>query len=150
MIHEVGKEPPVIKAAMHDRDLEKFRGGPTKPAQDRMHVTINKSNVIVFNKNAYRQLGKPPSVNLYFSRTRDLIVIEPVPSVNLPESFPLLEKGTTGWRVNAAPFCRHFGILIDTTLKFIEPDIREGKLNLKLSETVSVALIRRKRRKKDD
>lgn len=132
-----------------DRSFEKFRGGPTKPAQDRMHVTINKINVISLNKNAHRHLGGPMAVYLFFSREQDTIAIEPS-SPRLPESFPVLEKNSSGWRVNAAPFCRHFGIDIDTTLKFIDPEIRDGALHLKLSETVSVAQVKKKRRKKDD
>lgn len=133
-----------------DRDLERFRGGPTKPAQDRIRVTINKANVISFNKNTHRHLGRPPAVRLYFSRTRDLIVIEPVHSPNMPESFPVLEKSSSGWRINAAPFCRHFGIRLDTTLQFIDPEIRDQGLHLKLSETVSVAQVRRKPKKSPD
>lgn len=131
-----------------ERDFEKFRGGPTPAAQDRMRVTINKASVISFNKNTHRHLGRPLAVYLYFSRTRDLIAIEPLQSPNFAESFPVLEKSSSGWRINAAPFCRHFGIRIDTALRFIDPEIRDGKLNLKLSETVSVAQVRRRRAKK--
>ena len=131
-----------------DRSFEKFRGGPTKPAQDRMHVTINKINVIMLNKNAHRHLGHPAAVFLYFSREKDTIVLQPS-SVRLTESFPVLDKGTSGKRINVAPFCRNYGIDIDTTLKFIEPEIREDGLYLKLGETVSVAQVRRRRKKKE-
>ncbi|MGI8813635.1 MAG: hypothetical protein ACR2IH_14060 [Pyrinomonadaceae bacterium] len=133
-----------------DRDLEKFRGGPNKPAQYRMRVTLSNTNVLTFNRNAYQHLGKPPAVYLYFSRGRDLIALQPVHSLNMPEAFPVLPKGASGFRVNAASFCRHFGISLDTTLRFIDPEIREGKLELKLSETVSVAQVRPRKNKKDD
>lgn len=95
-----------------------------------MHVTINKINVITLNKNAHRLLGKPAAVYLFFSREQDTIAVEPS-SARLPESFPVLEKNSSGWRINVAPFCRHFGIDIDTTLKFIAPEIRDGSLHLK-------------------
>jgi hypothetical protein len=134
---------------MHDRDLEKFRGGPNKPAQYRMRVTLNKSNVLSFNRNTYEQLGRPPAVYLYFSRVRDLIVVEPVQSINMSEAFPVLEKSSSGYRINAAPFCRHFGICLDMTMRFIDPEIRNGKLELKMAEVVSVAQVRRARRKKE-
>ncbi|MEQ1644449.1 MAG: hypothetical protein ABL959_13460, partial [Pyrinomonadaceae bacterium] len=49
-------------------------------------------------------------------------------------------------RINAAPFCRHFGIDIDTQLKFVAPEIVDGILYLKLNEVVSVG--GRKRRRK--
>ncbi|MBK9154789.1 MAG: hypothetical protein IPM25_11335 [Chloracidobacterium sp.] len=128
-----------------ERDFEKFRGGPNKPAQFRMRVTLSKTNVLSFNRNAWQKLGEPPAVYLYFSRTRDLIAIEPVPSHRLPESFPVLTK-SAGYRVNAAPFCRHFGIRLNTTLRFINPEMRDGKLQLKLAETVSVAQVRKRRK----
>lgn len=128
---------------MHD-DLEKFRGGPNKPAQCRMRVTLGKANVLSFNRNAYHELGKPLAAYLYFSRKRDLIAVEPVHSLNLPEAFPVLTKGQSGYRINAAPFCRHFGIQLDRSLRFIDPEIRDGKLELKLANTVSVAQVRRR------
>lgn len=93
-------------------------------------------------------MGKPAAVYLYFSRTRDLIAVEPVHSLNMPESFPILTK-STGYRVNAASFCRHFGIALDRSLRFIDPEFRDGKLELKLADTVSVAQVR-KRLKKDE
>lgn len=132
-----------------DREFEKFRGGPTQSTSDRIHVTINKENVIGMNDNLYRMLGKPLAVYLYFSRVKDIIAIEPVSSPRLPESFPVKEKNSVGWRINAAPFCKHFGIRIDSTTRFINPDIRDGKLHLNLSETVTLRQNRRKRTEKD-
>ena len=99
----------------HDRDLEKFTGGPNKPAQFGMRVSLSRYGVLTFNKNAYAELGKPAAVYLYFSRLRDLIAVEPVQSINLPAAFPVLEKNISGYRINAAPFCRHYGICLDTT-----------------------------------
>lgn len=132
-----------------DRDLEKFRGGPNKPAQYRMRVSLNRHNVLTFNRNVFYHLGKPPAVYLYFSRVRDLIAVQPVASLNMAEAFPVLAKGLSGYRINAAPFCRHFGIRLDETLKFIDPELRDGKLELKLADTISVAQRRRKRKKED-
>ena len=92
----------------------------------------------------YNLLGKPRAVYLNFSRVRDTIAIEPA-SPRLPETFPVIKSGA-GWRINSAPFCRHFGIDIDTTLKFVRPDIVGNALYLHLGETISVG--GRKRKKK--
>lgn len=127
-----------------DRDFEKFRGGPNEAASLRVHVTISPAHLILLNRNIYNTLGKPAAVHLHYSRTRDIIALEPASS-RLPETFPVLPTGH-GWRVNAAPFCRHFGIRIDTTLKFTRAEIVEGVLHLKLAETISVG--GRKRKKK--
>lgn len=129
-----------------EREFEKFRGGPTQDPAQRIHVTINKDNVIGLNRNCYHLLGKPPAVYLYFSRGKDVIAIEPTPNARSSEAFPVKVRNLADWRINAAPFCKHFGIRIDSTERFISPDIRDGKLILKLSETVTVRQNRRKRK----
>jgi len=134
-----------IRGEIMDREFEKFRGGPTQSTSERLYVTINKENVIGLNNNCYQILGKPPAVYLYFSRVKDVIAVEPVQSPRLPEAFPVKEKNSVGWRINASPFCKHFGIRLDSTERFINPDITsDGKLILKLSETVTVRQNRRK------
>lgn len=129
-----------------EREFEKFRGGPTESMAERIHVTINKEYVIGINDNCYRRLGKPPAVYLYYSRVRDIILIEPVSSANLPEAFPVKVKTSVGWRINASPFCKHFGIRPDATLRFIKPDIDGGRLILKLGDVVVTRQHRRKKK----
>jgi len=112
-----------------------------------MRVTLNKVNVLTFNKNTYEKLGRPPAVYLYYSRKRDVIALEPVTSTRLPEAFPVLDKNLSGYRINVAPFCRHLGISLKTSVRFINPEMRNGKLELKLTDTVSVAQPRKRRTK---
>ena len=133
---------------MFEREFEKFRGGPTQTPNDRVHVTIDKRNVIFLNSNAYRLLCKPPAVYLYFSRASDVIAIEPVSSTRLADSFPVVEKTGTGFRIQAAPFCKHFNIKLDTTERFVSPEIRDNKMYLKLSETVTTRRGVHRRRKR--
>ncbi|MEP7076332.1 MAG: hypothetical protein ABI878_11035 [Acidobacteriota bacterium] len=127
-----------------DREFEKFAGGPNEAIAKRIHVTITPAKLIRLNRNMYEQMGKPSAVHLGYSRTRDVIAIEEA-SPRLSDSFPVLPN-RCAWRINAAPFCRHFGISIDTTLKFIRPDLEGNTLLLNLRETISVGS--RKRRKK--
>ena len=110
----------------------------------RLHVTISPANLILLNRNMYNLFGKPVAVYLSYSRARDIIAIEHA-ILRAPESFPVV-RNPLNWRINASPFCRHFGIKIDTTLKFLRPDIVGNALHLKLGETVSVG--GRKQRKK--
>jgi hypothetical protein len=129
---------------MHmERDYERFRGGPNEAASKRVHITISPANLILLNRNIYERIGKPEAVYLYFSRERDSIGIEPT-SPRFNEAFPVMPNGR-GWRINAAPFCRHFNIRINQTLKFIAPQIVGRELRLKLSDTVSVAARKRKK-----
>ena len=128
-----------------DSSYETFLGGATKAARDRLNVTINWQKVISLNANCYRLLGKPEAVKLSFSRDLQTIAVTPC-SPRLNEAFPVLPKSTSGRRINAAPFCRHFRIDIDTTLRFLDPYLGpEGSLHLDLRKVVSVAQVRRKK-----
>jgi len=131
-----------------DRDFERFKGGPNEAASKRIHVTISPQKLILLNRNIYNLLGRPAAVYLSYSRTRDVIAIEPT-SPRLPESFPVIQN-IMNWRINAAPFCRHFGIQIDTQLKFVAPEIIHGILHLKLNETISVGGRKRRRKVKSE
>ncbi|MCA1590677.1 MAG: hypothetical protein LC734_09900 [Acidobacteria bacterium] len=71
-----------------EREFEKFRGGPTQPTHERIHVTMVKGNKICLNKHSYKLFGKPEAVYLYFSRKSDIIALEAA-SPRLPESFPV-------------------------------------------------------------
>ena len=130
-----------------ERDFEKFLAGPTPPATKRLHVTLNRNSVLSLNNNVYQKLGKPEAVCLYYSRTRDTIGILPV-SPRMSEAFPVKPHLKTGWRISIAPFCRHFGIRVDSTLRFVDPEIQGVKLLLKLSHTVCAALVPGKRKKR--
>jgi hypothetical protein len=127
-----------------EREFERFRGGPNEPASKRVHVTISPAKLILFNRNVFNLMGQPVAVFLDFSRKRDIIAIEPT-SPRFNDAFPVKQTGSS-FRINSAPFCVHFRIDIDQTLKFIQPEMVGNALHLKLNETVSVA--GRKRKKK--
>ena len=129
-----------------DREWEKFRGGPTPFFRDRLHVTLAERGVIFINKNLYRLWGKPPAVYLYFNRPKDQIALEPT-SPRLPEAFGVTEK-CNGYMIHASPFCRHFGIRLEATHKFVRPELTpDGKLLLDLSNTVIVTRVRTGKRR---
>ena len=128
--------------------FEKFLGGPTLPPETRLHVTISKENVIGLNQKCYEMLGKPQAVYLHYSSQDSVIAIEPVHSFRMPAAFPVKQKTHCGWRINAAPFCKHYDIRIDSTERFISPEkSSDGKmLLLKLTETVTTKQFRVKKK----
>ena len=71
-------------------DLEKFVAGPNLPAQSYMRVTLGKTHILTFNQRVYRTLGKPPAVYLYYSRSRQVIAMEPTQSNKFMPAFPIL------------------------------------------------------------
>ena len=122
---------------------EKYTGGPTKPPAERIHITINKKGVLMLNRNVHKLLGNAKAVELMFNRKDGVIGISPA-HAQLSEAFPVLDKGGSVG-INASPFCRHFGIKIEGTEKFVTPYVDDsGALRLHLASTVSVRI--RKRR----
>lgn len=129
-----------------DRDFQRFPGGPNEAASKRLHATITPERLIRINRNIHELLGKPDAVRLYYSEKRDSIGVEASNS-RLNDAFPVKPSGKT-FRINAAPFMRHFNIHVDSTLKFVAPEIVGRELFLKLGETISVSRPKAQRRRK--
>jgi len=134
---------------MLEKNFEKFHGGPaTRLGQlADPRVTINRKGLIYLNRKAYEALGSPKAVALYYSREDDSIALEPA-FPRFAENFPVISK-QEGHAIHAASFCRHYGISVPKTERFLHPNLTaEGQLILALRETVTVGGINR--RKKDD
>ncbi len=130
---------------MLEKNYEKFHGGPAarlgQLAEPR--VTINRRSLIYLNRKAYEALGSPKAVALYYSREDDSIAIESA-YPRFAENFPVIPK-QEGWAIHASTFCRHFGISVPKTERFLRPDLnKEGALILNLRETVTVGGIKRR------
>lgn len=123
-----------------DRQCEKFMGGPSLAYAERLHVTLNAKGAIFLNQKAHKMIGCPLAVYLYFNRPKDMIIIEPAAAVTANNAFQLRENaGFSGRHIFASPFCKHFGIRLTTTEKFIAPEVDSaGRMYLKLSETITV------------
>jgi hypothetical protein len=124
-------------------------GGPTEAYAERVHVTIDQKGSIFLNQKAHAMMGRPAAVFLYLNRPKEMIILEPTGQLTSHNAFLVKSGGstTTGRRVYANPFCKHFGIKLNTTHKFIDPSTDSaGRLYLKLSETVVVARGKRPRR----
>lgn len=113
---------------------------------ERMHISLSPRYVIFMNKNLHWLIGRPPAVNLYYNRELDQIAIEPA-SPKLENAFPVRERNH-GLRINAASFCRHFGIRFAATHRFLNPRVTdERQIVLDLRNTSPV--FRHHRRKKE-
>lgn len=103
------------------RHWERFTAGPTTRTADRIHITLNSKGLISFNHKTHRELGSPQAVVLYFDKATSTIGISSG-HAKLREAFPVRDKKGFGWIVNAMPFCRHFGISVEGTEAFIDPE----------------------------
>ena len=124
-------------------------GGPTRSRRDQMHITINKKGQFTFNRKTYDEMGKPRAVVFFFEKATDVIGMSSA-SPHLIEAFPVKEiQGGTCFAVYGIPFCRKFGIPVDRTEKFLEPEFDEKHiLQLDLRRTQHVFGGRRINRKK--
>ena len=133
-----------------DKKWEKFRGGPQAgPAamRNQVRVTINRKGLIFMNVRMFTEMGRPKAVALYYNREDDAIAVQPAYE-RFDEHF-LVVKRQTGWAVHASTFCRHWGISVPNTERFLRPDLdNEGILYLNLRETVTVGGIVRGPNKK--
>lgn len=127
-----------------DRQCEKFLGGPTVAFGERVHVTLDSSGTIYLNAKAHKMMGRPQAVYLYFNRQKDTIILEPTQAGGSAAAFTLIDAKNSARRVYANPFCKHFGIKVDGTQRFVEPEAdAAGRLFLSLSATVTVSHRRR-------
>ena len=107
------------------------------PPAKRLHVSMCRRGIIYLNQTVYRMMGGPAAVRLYYNRERDQIALQPsIERVAI--SFPVRQIAAKGWLVRAAPFCKHYGIRLDATERFIQPEIENGVLKLSLGKTIRI------------
>lgn len=127
---------------------EQYRGGETKPAKDRMHITINNRSVITFNRKMFDLMGEPRAVLLFFNKQRSSIGILKIHEKHA-DKFRVVERANGGyWVINAAPFCRYNGIRVDQTERFTSiTQASDGTLRLDLKDTVTASIRDRKKKR---
>lgn len=115
---------------------EEFKPGPTPKLDERMHVTLNRRGLIFMNGNIHDRMGSPDAMVLLFDKVNSVIGLNPV-SPDVPNAFRVKPKPPGRHRIiHASPFCRHYGIAVDNTAVFLNPEIDEnGVLRLDLKST---------------
>ena len=128
---------------------EEFQAGPTMPRSERMHVTLSERNIILLNGNIHDKLGNPNAVILLFDKVNSVIGVLAA-SPHVPNAFPVKQKGEGRHRlIRATPFCKHYGIVMDSTTAFLNPEIDdEGVLRLDLKTTTPTQRRGRKTRRR--
>jgi hypothetical protein len=117
-----------------------YRGGPTKPPDKVVCISINRFCAITLNRQAQAMLNNAEAVKLLFDEKESIIGVLPS-NVRDPEAFPLQTKNSTNRVIYATPFCRHFRISVDHTERFVDPELdNEGILRLDLKRTRYVGL----------
>lgn len=115
-----------------------FEGRQTAAGRNEIRVSLNRKKVFVLNPKAYKALGNPEAVKLFFDEGRKVIGMRAA-TAELSNAFSLKRGGSGRHQiVLAAPFCTHFGIRVEGTVKFLNPEMDGDMLTLDITKTVNV------------
>lgn len=109
-----------------------------------VYVTINRHGTIAMNRVAYRRMDEPAAFLIMFDRVNSRIMLKPT-ALAMKDAYRAGKYGKHGGRrVRAFRLLTEFGIKIDETLEFKDPEIDyDGQLILDL-RTARVSARRRK------
>lgn len=104
-----------------------------QPHWSGVYVTINREGTIVLNRVAYRRMGEPTAFLILFDRVNNRIALKPT-ALAMKHAYRAGKYGKHGGRrVRAFRLLTEFGIKIDETLEFKDPEIDyDGQLILDL------------------
>ena len=125
---------------MRNVNWENFEDGPVRSTKERIHVTLNGEGKIFFNKKAWEALGSPDGVALMYDSREKLIGVR-ASLLHTRETYllRLKQRKCTGWTINAAIFCRRYGIKPSETLAFTNVETTADRiLMLDLNDVHSV------------
>jgi hypothetical protein len=126
------------------RIWKSYYGGENRRKKQQMSVSIGRGGLIRLNRTAMAALGDPQAVELKFDDKDSVIGVLPSTPRN-DHAFTVIEK-PSAWFIQAAPFCRNFGISVDKTERFDEPQLDdEGVLCLDLKRTHVVSVPRKRK-----
>lgn len=103
-------------------------------------VSLSPRGVLTLNQPTFDELGEPEVVELLFDRDAQLIGLKPsTPEIKFAAKVRK-QGGNKSYLVNARPFCYHYKIGPEQTLRFKDIVVEEGILVLDLNNTVPIEL----------
>ena len=119
--------------------FKKFEGSPNGKSKEKARITLSPRRFFSLNAYAYRKIGAPCAVELYFDdheRKIGMLACDP----HKRNAFQVRkEKGKPYHIVYAGAFCQHFSIKNTRTVLFYEADItKDGMLVLDMKKTTIV------------
>ena len=110
-----------------------------------IYATMNPLGHIFISKRTYELLGEPDAFHLLFDKINAAIGLKPTKKV-MKNAYPALNRSGHGGRViRSYSFIEEFGIRLNKTVRFINPEIDEdGILVLDLRKVRSAAKPKKK------
>jgi hypothetical protein len=98
-----------------------------------VYVSLNRHGKIAMNRVAYRRAGEPAAFHILFDKVNSRIALKPI-AASMKHAYPATKKGRHGGRViHAFRLLKEFGIKIDETIEFKDPEVDyDGQLILDL------------------
>lgn len=117
-----------------ERNWHEFRNDRPRSTNG-LYVSINERGIILLNRRAYAELGRPEAVSLLFDDEHLTIGLRPCEPF-LDTAFPVQPRGASGnMLVRALPFVKTHNLKIAYTIKFLDPKMEGGILILDLNLT---------------
>ncbi len=123
---------PAATGGKIERKWKEFRNERPRSTNG-LYASINERGIILLNRRAYAELGRPEAVSLLFDEKLLTIGLRPSAPF-LHTSFPLQPRGASGnMIIRALPFVKANRISLAYTIKFLNPVIEDGVLILDLN-----------------
>lgn len=119
--------------------FRKFEGSPNGKSKEKARITLSPRRFFSLNAHAYRKIGSPSAVELYFDDHHRRVAMQACDPHKRNAFQVRKEKGKPYHIIYAGAFCQHFSISTKRTILFFEPEItNDGMLVLDMTKTVIV------------
>lgn len=101
-------------------------------------ASLSPRGVFTLNQPTFEEMGQPDAVELLFDDGQRLIGLSPV-AKDAPYAYMVRKQKTNkSYLIGARPFCHHFRLNIEQTIRFNDIKVIDGVLVLDMNNTVPV------------
>lgn len=101
-------------------------------------VSLSPRGVFTLNQPTFDEMGEPEAVEFLYDRAQNLIGLAPA-NKEIPHAYTVRKQKTNkSYLIGARPFCYHYKITIEQTVRFRDVKFDEGVLILDLKNTEPV------------
>ena len=120
------------------RQFEEFTGRSTPSSSKMLRVALQKRGTMSLNRAAFKALGEPSHVILFFDKESRAIGIKPADG-SVRHAYPVRkQEQAASYLFAAQAFCKHYDLLTGVTTAF-EPTLEDGMLVFEFDKGVEIA-----------
>jgi len=118
----------------------RFEGSPNGKSKETIRVTMSPRKFLALNALAYRALGSPAAVELYYDALEKKIAIHRCDPTKQYAFRVRKEKGKEYYVIYAGAFCTHFMIRTKRTILFDKAELNPDRtIVLDLAKTINIS-----------